>query len=166
MWDGLKNNLSYELPSAQWRETESNWIYFLTFFYSNINITPEHYKLLAVRMAFVCTVPHASGQDFVHTLKRCFFALSANIPKVFFFPWLNKISFQELEVWSCFPHLVPDKELSTSVRAWDVKIGVKQRIQLVLVLCVGGEEGRFMLPSFYVALCTTSVHHKRIFFPT
>lgn len=48
---------------------------------------------------------------------------------------------------------------------WDVKIGVKQRIQLVLVLRVGGEEGRFMLPRFYVALCITSVHHKRIFFP-
>lgn len=34
-------------------ETESNWIYFLTFFYSNINNTPEHYKLVAVPKVLV-----------------------------------------------------------------------------------------------------------------
>lgn len=156
MWDGLKNNLSYELPSAQWRETESNWIYFLTFFYSNINITPEHYKLLAVRMAFVCTVPHASGQDFVHTLKRCFFALSANIPKYFFFPWLNKISFQELEVWSCFPHLVPDKELSPrSVRA----LRCQNRGEAAYTTCSGSLCGRGRGKVHVTQLLRSTLHH-------
>lgn len=98
MWNGLKNNLSYELPSAQGGETESNWIYFLTFFYSNINNTPECYKLWAAQKALIQFVVLQ-----VRTLATPFDTVSFNYLQISlsrFFPLLNTMSFLVSEITS------------------------------------------------------------------